>query len=193
MFYYVNTVQNITYSHDNYGSDVEESNDASGGSGVNSGGSVAAASSTAGYCERYVSYNDDVIDLLNNDLALYSTLQNATDIDDDDYVDIDSDSEDKACTSFPKNKKPPMNLIIGRPQPEDTTGMTAVEAQLTKEADQTVRKQWSDKRRLQRLKKNKVRSPPCASPGIIDETLRTMVDVEANCLSVGHTFPIKDI
>ena len=53
-----------------------------------------------------------------------------------------------------------MNLIIGGPQPTDTTGMTAVDAKLTKEADRTLRKQWSDKIRLQRLKKNKVRYPP---------------------------------
>ena len=47
--------------------------------------------------------------------------------------------------------------------------------------------------RLQRLKKNKVGSPPRASLGIIDETLQTMVDVEANHLSVGHMFSIKNI
>jgi hypothetical protein len=60
--------------------------------------------------------------------------------------------EDKARTSFPKNKKPSMNLIIRGPQPTDTTGMNAVDAKLTKEANQNARKQWSDKTRLQRLK-----------------------------------------
>jgi len=73
--------------------------------------------------------------------------------------------------------------------------MSAVDAKLTKEADQTLRKQWSDKIRLQRLKENKVGSPPRASLGIINENLRVMVDVEGNRLSVGHMymFPIKHI
>jgi hypothetical protein len=159
-----------------YGSDVEESNDAHDNSGVDGGGND----------------NDDVIDLLDNNLDLYLTPQN-TNIDDDYYVGIDSDLEDKARTSFPKNKKSPMNFIIGGPQPTDTTGMTVVDAQLTKEADQKARKQWSDKTRLQRLKKNKVGSPPRASVGIIDENPQMMVDVKANRLSVGHMFPIKDI
>jgi len=123
---------------------------------------------------------------------MYLTPPN-TDIDDDNYVDIDSDSEVEARTSFPKNKKPSKNLIIGGPQPTDTTGMSTVDAKLTKEADRALRKQWSDKIRLQRLKENKVGSPPRASLGIIDEYLRVMVDVEANCLSVGHMFPIKHI
>ena len=158
--------------------------------------------STAAYHDKYGddgssidggrSDNDDVIDLLDDGPDSYLTPQN-TNIDDDDYVDIDSDSEDEACTSFPKNKNASMNLIIGGPQPTDTTGMSAVDAKLTKEADQTLRKQWSDKIRLQRLKENKVRSPPHASLGIIDENLQVMVDVKANRLSVGHIFPIKNI
>ena len=123
---------------------------------------------------------------------MYLTPPN-TDIDDDDYVDIDSGLEDEALTSFPKNKKISKNLIIGGPQPTDTTGMSAVDAKLTKEADRTLRKQWSDKIRLQRLKENKVGSPPRASLGNTNENLRVMVDVEANRLSVGHMFPIKHI
>jgi len=123
---------------------------------------------------------------------LYLTPPN-TDIDDDDYVDIDSNLEDKARTSFPKNKKPSKNLIIGGPQPTDTKKMSADDAKLTKEANPTLRKQWSDKICLRRLKENKVGSPPCASLGIINENLRVMVDVEANRLSVGHMFPIKHI
>jgi hypothetical protein len=73
---------------------------------------AAAASSTAAYRDKYGddgscvdgcrSDNDDVIDLLDDDPDLYLTPRN-TDIDDDDYVDIDSDSEDEARTSFPKN------------------------------------------------------------------------------------------
>jgi hypothetical protein len=163
---------------------------------------AAVASSTAAYRDKYGddgsgvdgcgSDNDDVIDLLDDDPDLYLTPPN-TDIDDDDYVVIDSDSEDEARTSFPKNKKLSKNLIIGGPQPTDTTGMSAVDAKLTKEADRTLRKQWSDKIRLQRLKENKVGSPPRASLGNINENLRVMVDAEANCLSVGHMFPIKQI
>jgi hypothetical protein len=176
--------------------------DVRGDERTNDVGAAAAASSTAAYRDKYGddgsgvdgcgSDNDDVIDLLDDDPDLYLTPPN-TDIDDDDYVDIDSDSEDEARTSFPKNKKLSKNLIIGGPQPTDTTGMSAVDAKLTKEADQTLRKQWSDKIRLQRLKENKVGSPPRASLGIIDENLRVMVDVEANRLSVGHMFPIKHI
>jgi hypothetical protein len=86
-----------------------------------------------------------------------------------------------------------MNLIIGGPQPTDTTGMSAIDATFTKEANQTLRKQWSDKIHLQRLKENKVGSPPCASLGIIDKNLRVMVNVKANRLSVGHMFPNKNI
>jgi hypothetical protein len=81
---------------------------------TNDVGAAAAASSTAAYRDKYGdegsgvdgfgSDNDDVIDLLDDDPDLYLTPPN-TDIDDDDYVDIDSDSEDEARTSFPKNKK----------------------------------------------------------------------------------------
>jgi hypothetical protein len=165
-------------------------------------GAAAAASSTAAYRDKYGddgsgvdgfgSDNDDVIDLLDDDPDSYLTPPN-TDIDDDDYVDIDSDSEDEARTSFPKNKKISKNLIIGGPQPTDTTGMSAVDAKMTKEADRTLRKQWSDKIRLQRLKENKVGSPPRASLGDINENLRVMLDVEENRLSVGHMFPIKQM
>jgi len=97
---------------------------------TNDVGAAAAASSTAAYPDKYGddgscvdgygSDNDDAIDLLDDDPDLYLTPPN-TDIDDDDYVDIDSDSEDEAHTSFPKNKKPSKNLIIGEPQPTDTT------------------------------------------------------------------------
>jgi hypothetical protein len=81
---------------------------------TNDVGGAAAASSTAAYRDKYGnegsgvdgfgSDNDDVIDLLDDDPDLYLTPPN-TDIDDDDYVHIDSDSEDEARTSFPKNKK----------------------------------------------------------------------------------------
>ena len=71
--------------------------------------------------------------------------------------------------------------------------MSAVDAKLTKEADRTLRKQWSDKICLQRLKENKVGSPPRKSLGIIDEYIWVMVDIKANRLSVGHMFPIKHI
>ena len=97
---------------------------------TNNVGAAAAASSTTAYHNKYGddgscvdgcgSDNDDVIDLLDNDPDLYLTPPN-TDIDDDDYVDIDSDLEDQARTSFPKNKKTSKNLIIGGPQPSDTT------------------------------------------------------------------------
>ena len=91
------------------------------------------------------------------------------------------------------NKNPSMNLIIGGPQPNNTTGMTASEAQLTKESDQKIRKQWNNMRHLKCLKQKTVGSPPCTSLGMIDETLRTMVDIKANCPSVGHMFLNKDI
>ena len=76
---------------------------------TNDVGAAAAASSTAAYRDKYDddcscidgcgSDNDDVIDLLDDDPDLYLTPPN-TDIDDDDYVNIDSDSEDEARTLF---------------------------------------------------------------------------------------------
>ncbi len=99
-----------------------------GDEGTNDVGGAAAASLTAAYREKYGddgngidgcgSDNDNVIDLLDDDPDLYLTPPN-TNIDDDDYVDIDSDSEKEARTSFPKNKKPSKNLITGGPQPTD--------------------------------------------------------------------------
>ena len=117
---------------------------------------------------------------------------NETNIDDDDYVKIDSELEDEARSSFLMNQNPSMNLIIGGPQSTNTTGMTASKAKFTKESDQK-RKQWTNMKCLKRLKQNTVGSSPHRSLGVVDDTLRTMVDIEVNRLYVWHMFPTKDI
>jgi len=57
------------------------------------------------------------------------------------------------------------------------------------------KKQWTDIQRLhlQHLKQNTVGSPPHKSLGVVADILQTMVEVEVNCLSVGHMFPTKEI
>jgi hypothetical protein len=56
------------------------------------------------------------------------------DIDDEDYVDADinSELEDGMHSLFPSEKNPSKNLKIGGPQARSTKGMTAVEAKLTR-------------------------------------------------------------
>jgi hypothetical protein len=51
-------------------------------------------------------------------------LSSHEDIDDDDYVDIDDNSEDEMRSSFLKNSNRLGNLVCGGPQARDTTGMT---------------------------------------------------------------------
>ena len=143
-------------------------------------------STTAVYSAHYGSPNDDndfVIDLLDDDLGLNFMPRNETNIDDDDYVKIDSELEDEARSSFLMNQNPSMNLIIGGPQSTNTTGMTASKAKFTKESDQK-RKQWTNMKCLKRLKQNTVGSSPHRSLGVVDDTLRTMVDIEVNRLYV---------
>ena len=53
-----------------------------------------------------------------------ASLFSNVDINDSDYVDIDSESEDQNCTSFPKNTNPMREMLLGGPQPRDATGMT---------------------------------------------------------------------
>ena len=88
-------------------------------------------------------------------------------IDDDDYVDIDvdSESEDETRSSFPKNKNPSMNMIIGGPQARSTEGMTKSEAKTIMDEDKRIRKRWTDNQRILSLKKNSIGSPPCDKAG----------------------------
>ena len=75
------------------------------------------------------------------------------DIDDNDCVDIDinSDSEDKMRSCM---------LALGGPQARDTTGMTDSQKDAIEREDRIVRKKWTNAQRWQRLKKSKVGSPP---------------------------------
>ena len=84
------------------------------------------------------------------------------DIDDEDYVDIDinSDSEDEMRSSFPKNLTRSSKLALGGPQARDTTGMTDSQKDAIERDDRIIRKKWTDAQRWERLKKNKVGSPP---------------------------------
>lgn len=109
--------------------------------------STTAAASTATAYRAHYSYgsanddNDIVLDLLNDNLGsdLMPPNEDAdsdptvTNIDDEDYVDLDSESEDKAHFSFPVNKNLSMNITPGGPQPTNTTtGMIASEAKFAK-------------------------------------------------------------
>ena len=109
--------------------------------------STTAAASTATAYRAHYSYgsanddNDIVLDLLNDNLGsdLMPPNEDAdsdptvTNIDDEDYVDLDSESEDKAHISFPVNKNLSMNITPGGPQPTNTTtGMIASEAKFAK-------------------------------------------------------------
>jgi hypothetical protein len=68
------------------------------------------------------------------------------DIDDDDCVDIDinSDSEDKMRSSFPKNLSRVSRLAAGGPQARDTTGMTASQKEAIEREDKILGKKWTD-------------------------------------------------
>ncbi len=87
----------------------------------------AAASTTAANHAHYGHANDDndvVVDLLNDDRGSDFTPPNkdadsdstGTNIDDDDYVNIDSVLEDETRSSFLMNKNLSMNTIIGGDQ-----------------------------------------------------------------------------
>ena len=117
------------------------------------------------------------------------------DIDDEDYVDIDidSNSEDGMRSLFPREKNPSKNLVIGGPQPRSTKCMTVAEAKLTREEDKKIRKQWTDLQRSMRMKKNAVGSPPCNRLGCDSDLLRMMVEVENNRLREGQMFSTKDL
>jgi hypothetical protein len=115
------------------------------------------------------------------------------DSDDSNYVDIDSESEDENCTSFPKNKNLMRKLLLGGPQPRDTTGMMDSKKEAIENKDRIIRKKWTDARRWEHLKKNKVGSPPQNKMGHVGDTLRTLAEVERYCLCEGQMFPDKNI
>ncbi len=114
------------------------------------------------------------------------------DIDDDNYVDIDSESEDENCTSFPKNTNPVRKLVVGGPQARDTTGMMDSQKAAVERKDKILRKKWTDAHRWERLKKNKVGSPPQNKMGHVGDTLWTLVEVEKYRLCKGQMFPDKN-
>lgn len=179
---------------------------------------IAAASSTAAYREQYGSspyhhpgesgddlstldkeggggsvgeeYGEDGED--GDDSGRYFS---PVDIDDDDYVDIDSESEDDMRSSFPRdtNSNARRTLIVGGPAPRDTTGLTASEKAAIEREDKVIRKKWTDAQRWRRLKKNTIGSPPRNFMGHCGDTLRPLEEVEKYRLCVGQMFPDKNI
>jgi hypothetical protein len=123
------------------------------------------------------------------------SLSSHSGVDDNDYVDIDIDSQskDKMRSLFPKNRNQLRKLLIGGPQARDTTGMTECKKAFVEMEDKVLRKKWTDAQHWQRLKTNKVGSPPCNKMGHVSDTLRPLVEVEKYCLCVGQMFPNKDI
>ncbi len=113
--------------------------------------------------------------------------------DDDDYVDIDSDSEEDMRSSFPRDNCSKKNLIAGGPQARDTTGMTESEKEEVKEEDKKLRKKWTNAQRWLHLKKYSVGTPPPNWMGYCGDQLRTLDEVEKHNLSVGQMFPKRDI
>ena len=51
-------------------------------------------------------------------------------------------------------------VIVGGPQPRDTSGMTESEKEDIEREDRILRKKWTNTQRWKRLKKNKIGSPP---------------------------------
>ncbi len=114
------------------------------------------------------------------------------DIDDDDYVDIDSELEDKKRTSFPKNTNLSRQLLVGGPQARDTTGMTDSQKEAVEREYKILWKKWTDAQRWERFKKNKIGSPPRNKMGHVSDTLRTLAEVEKYRLCEGQMFPDKN-
>jgi hypothetical protein len=71
--------------------------------------------------------------------------------------------------------------------------MTESEKAFVETEDKLLQKKWTDAQRWQRLKTNKVGSPPRNKMGHVSDTLRPLVKVEKYCLCVGQMFPNKDI
>jgi hypothetical protein len=71
--------------------------------------------------------------------------------------------------------------------------MTASQKDAIEREDRIIRKKWTDSQRWQRLKKNKVGSPPRNKMGHGGDTLRPLVEVEKYRLCEGQMFPDKNI
>ena len=121
--------------------------------------SVAVASSTAAYHAQYgsVSYgpgdDDDNSSTLDEAESVCGededgvesyTYFSPVDIDDDDYVDINCESEDEMRSSFPRDKSSARTMLIGGPASRDTTGLTASEKEAVEREDKIIRKKWTD-------------------------------------------------
>jgi len=183
----------------------KHSDGSAAGMGTSLSTNVAAASTTAVYKKNYGSPDPsltvtedgdagDFSDEEEDDVFSLDSGRSPIDIDDDDYVDIDEDSEEEERLAFQRSKDgKKKNYILGGPQARDTRGMTAAEAKFVELEDKKKRKQWTDQQRQKRLKKNTVGSPPPKKLGFTSDRLRTMVDVEANRLLPDHMFPTKEI
>ena len=123
------------------------------------------------------------------------SLSSHEDINDNDYVDIDinSDSEDKMRSSFSKNLSSVSKLVaVGSPQARDTTGMTDSQKEAIEREDRILRKKWTNTPCWQRLKKNKIGSLPQSKMGHGGDTLRPLVKVEKYPLCQGQMFTDKN-
>jgi hypothetical protein len=144
--------------------------------------SIAAAANTAVYTEKYGgrqyhlgNNKESSKELADDDCSGYKSSEtnyreyydsdgtgeggvilSHVDIDDDDYVDLDSESEDKKRTLFPKNKNQSRQLLVGGPQARDTTGMTDSQKEAVECKYKILRKKWKDAQHWERLTKNKI-------------------------------------
>jgi len=113
---------------------------AAAGMGTSLSTNVAAASTTAVYKRNYGSPDpsltltkdgdaDNFSDNDEDDVLSLDLGRSPIDINDDDYVDIDEDSEEEERLAFQRSKHGTnKNFILGGPQAQDTSGMTAAEA-----------------------------------------------------------------
>lgn len=120
---------------------------AAAGMGTSLSTNVAAASTTAVYKRNYGSQDPSLTLTEDGDAGDFSddevgdafsldSGRSPMDIDDDEYVDIDEDSEEEERLAFRRTKdRQHKNFILGGPQARDTSGMSAAEAKFVELED----------------------------------------------------------
>jgi hypothetical protein len=111
---------------------------------------------------------------------------------DDEVYLFEVESEDEFRTSFPKDivRK---NISPGGPPKPDVRSMYKAEAKIVLKANAKKRKAYTDKHCCARVKAVQSVSHLSGYSGHNSTQLRTMKDVESNCLEEDHTFATKDI
>ena len=111
---------------------------------------------------------------------------------DDEVYLFEVESEDEFRTSFPKDivRK---NISPGGPPKPDVRSMYKAEAKIVLKANAKKRKASTDKHCCARVKAVQSVSHLSGYSGHNSTQLRTMKDVESNCLEEDHTFATKDI